>query len=93
VAFRKIVCRHNKRSRAQLTIRARLRQCRGLSLSVREAFERFDPPWEELFPAEQARIVRLLVESVHVKPDGLELRFRTLGTLSRKIGDGLRRAA
>ena len=29
---------------------------------VREALERLDPLWDELFPAEQARIVRLLVE-------------------------------
>ena len=28
---------------------------------VREALERLDPLWEELFPAEQARIVQLLV--------------------------------
>jgi hypothetical protein len=35
---------------------------------VREALERLDPLWDELFPAEQARIVRLLVERVEVGP-------------------------
>ena len=31
---------------------------------VREALERIDPLWGELFPAQQARIVQLLVERV-----------------------------
>ena len=35
---------------------------------TREALERLDPLWDELFPAEQARIVRLLVERVEVGP-------------------------
>ena len=47
--------------------------------TVREALERLDPLWEELFPAEQARIVQLLVQRVDLKPDGLELRLRTQG--------------
>ena len=33
---------------------------------VREALHRLDPLWDELFPAEQARIVQLLVERVDV---------------------------
>jgi site-specific DNA recombinase len=47
---------------------------------VVEALKRFDSIWTELFPAEQARLVGLLVERVDVSPDGLELRLR---------GDGL----
>ena len=47
--------------------------------SVREALERLDPLWEELFPAEQARIVQLLVQRIDLKPDGLELQLRTQG--------------
>ena len=39
---------------------------------VREALEQLDPLWDELFPAEQARIVQLLVERVDVGPDGAE---------------------
>ena len=37
---------------------------------TREALERLDPLWDELFPAEQARIIRLLVERVEIGPDG-----------------------
>jgi hypothetical protein len=33
---------------------------------VYEALEQLDPLWGELFPAEQARVVRLLVEGVEV---------------------------
>lgn len=46
---------------------------------VRQALEHFDPLWEELFPAEQARIVQLLVERVDVKTDGASIRLRTNG--------------
>ena len=38
--------------------------------------------WEELFPAEQARIVHLLVERVEVQADGLEVRLRAEGLAS-----------
>jgi site-specific DNA recombinase len=66
--------------------------------TVREALDRLDPLWDELFPAEQTRIVQLLVQRIDLKPDGLELRLRTqgLGHVVRElgtIGDGLRRAA
>ena len=46
---------------------------------VRAALERLDPLWDELFPAEQARIVQLLVERVDVGPDGADIRLRTEG--------------
>jgi hypothetical protein len=46
---------------------------------VREAIERLDPLWDELFPAEQARIVRLLVERIDVGRDGLDVRLRIEG--------------
>jgi hypothetical protein len=49
---------------------------------VREALERLDPLWSELFPAEQARIVQLLVERVDVSPDGVDIRLRTEGLAS-----------
>ena len=49
---------------------------------VREALERLDPLWEELFPAEQARIVRLLVERVEVGPTGADIRLRVDGLTS-----------
>jgi len=46
---------------------------------VREALHRFDPLWDELFPAEQARIVQLLVERVDVTVDGVDIRLRAEG--------------
>jgi len=49
---------------------------------VREALERLDPLWDELFPAEQARIVHLLVERVDVGLDGVDIRLRTEGLAS-----------
>ena len=44
-----------------------------------DALQRLDPLWDELFPAEQARIVKLLVERVDVSPDGADIRLRTEG--------------
>lgn len=66
---------------------------------VRDALHRLDPLWEELFPAEQARIVRALVERVVVGPGGADIRLRVEGLagLFRDLGaiapDGLSAAA
>jgi DNA invertase Pin-like site-specific DNA recombinase len=49
---------------------------------VRAALEQLDPLWDELFPAEQARIAQLLVERVDVQEDGIEIRFRVDGLAS-----------
>jgi hypothetical protein len=35
--------------------------------------------WDELFPAEQARIVRLLVERIDLSPNGMQIRLRAEG--------------
>jgi site-specific DNA recombinase len=48
-------------------------------VEVREALQRLDPLWGELFPAEQARIVQLLVERVDVSTDDADIRLRTEG--------------
>ena len=53
---------------------------------VREALTRLDLLWDELFPAEQARIVQLLVERVDVSPDGADIRLRTEG-LTNLVAD------
>ena len=59
----------------------------GLSeAEVREALESLDPLWDELFPAEQARIVQLLVERVDVGVTGLTVRLRVQG-LARMVQD------
>jgi len=43
------------------------------------ALTRLDPLWDELFPAEQARIVTLLVERVDIGTEGLNVRLRVDG--------------
>jgi site-specific DNA recombinase len=55
---------------------------------VRDALERLDPLWGKLFPAEQARIVQLLVERVDIQPDSMNVRLRTAGLT--KLVDELR---
>ena len=61
---------------------------------AREALRELDPIWDELFPAEQARIVQLLVERVDVRMHGVEVRLRPNGLtgLVREVAGG-RRAA
>jgi len=46
---------------------------------VRDALGRLDPLWDELFPGEQGRIVRLLVERVTVGEAGAEIRLNLEG--------------
>jgi DNA invertase Pin-like site-specific DNA recombinase len=55
---------------------------------TREALQRLDPLWSELFPAEQARIVQGLVERVTVGPVGADIRLRVEGLagLVRDLG-------
>ena len=43
------------------------------------AMTRLDVIWDQLFPAEQSRIVRLLVEKVIVSPNDLEVRLAACG--------------
>ncbi|WP_333669077.1 recombinase family protein [Elioraea tepidiphila] len=49
---------------------------------VRDALDRLEPLWDELFPAEQQRIVRSLVERVTVGLDGAEIHLRVEGLAS-----------
>ena len=55
---------------------------------VGDALGNLDPLWGELFPAEQARIVRLVVERVEVGPAGADIRLRVegLASLVRDLG-------
>jgi hypothetical protein len=46
----------------------------------------FATVWNELFPAEQACIVQLLVERVDVRENALEVRFRATGLASLVAG-------
>ncbi len=54
---------------------------------VLEALERVEPLWDELFPAERSRIVRLLVDRVDIRADGAAVRLRLegLGSLVRDL--------
>lgn len=46
---------------------------------ARAALQQLDPLWHELFPAEQARIVALLVERIDIGTNGLNVRLRVDG--------------
>ncbi len=46
---------------------------------ARTALQQLDPLWDELFPAEQARIVALLVERIDIGTEGLDIRLRVDG--------------
>ena len=63
---------------------------------ARTALQQLDPLWDELFPAEQARIVALLVERVDIGTDGLNVKLRIdgLNDLAREmLADGIEVAA
>ena len=49
---------------------------------VRSALRAFDPLWNQLFPAEQARIIGLLVERVDVLTDRVDIKLRIAGVTS-----------
>jgi site-specific DNA recombinase len=62
------------------TWRAAQPECEGLvEDEVRHALAALDPLWTELFPAEQARIIQLLIERVDIGTGGLNIRFRDRG--------------
>ena len=57
---------------------------------VRHALHEFEQLWDELFPAEQARVVQLLVERVDVGTDGAQIHLRSNGldSLVAELGPG-----
>jgi DNA invertase Pin-like site-specific DNA recombinase len=69
---------------------ARTSNSRLTEAETREALHQLEPLWDELFPAEQARIVRLLVERVVVSSTGADIRLRVEGltSLVRDLGTG-----
>jgi len=80
------------------TWRAARKEIDGLTeADVREALHSFTPLWDELFPAEQGRIVQLLVERVVVGTDNLDIRLRVEGLVhlvrDLQSASGERRAA
>jgi site-specific DNA recombinase len=56
---------------------------KGLTESdVRSSLLAFDPLWNELFPAEQSRIIELIVERVDVRIDRVDIKLRIAGVTS-----------
>jgi hypothetical protein len=49
---------------------------------VRTSLANFGALWDELFPAEQSRIIQLLVERVEIQPDRLSIKLRKDGLVS-----------
>jgi hypothetical protein len=47
-----------------------------------EALGALKPVWDELYPAEQARIFRLLIERIDVSPDGISVTLHATGIRS-----------
>jgi site-specific DNA recombinase len=47
-----------------------------------EALGALGPVWDELYPAEQARILRLLIERIDVAPDGVSVTLHAAGIRS-----------
>ncbi|MCA1393774.1 recombinase family protein [Bradyrhizobium sp. IC3123] len=65
------------------TWRALRKQATEVSESeVRSALVGFDELWDELFPAEQARIVQLLVERIHIHAERLDITLKVQGLTS-----------
>ena len=54
--------------------------CRDITLDeARMALQQFDPLWDELFPAEQTRIIALAVKRVDIGIDAVSVRMRIEG--------------
>jgi site-specific DNA recombinase len=80
--------------RRQTEIREEILATQGMLLDeddLKKALSIFDPVWEHLFPKEQARIVRLLIERIdyHGGEGTLEITFREAGikTLCEELGE------
>ena len=74
------------------TWRAAKRTDKAISeTDVRDALAEFEPLWSGLFPAEQARIIELLVERIDISRTGIDLRLRVAGLTS--LCNDLRRTA
>ena len=56
---------------------------------VINSFRQIEKIWDQLFPPEQARIIHLLIKSVEVKPEGLNLKIFKSGIslLTKELND------
>jgi site-specific DNA recombinase len=65
------------------TWRSARKSIKGITeVEVRRALQTFAPLWNELFPAEQARIVELLVKRVDVRTERVDIQLRIAGVTS-----------
>jgi DNA invertase Pin-like site-specific DNA recombinase len=65
------------------TWRSARKTIKGMTESeVRTALKSFHPLWNQLFPAEQSRIIELLVERVDVRTDRVDIKLRIAGVTS-----------
>jgi site-specific DNA recombinase len=65
------------------TWRSARKSLKGLTeTDVRTVLIEFDPLWNELFPAEQTRIIQLLVDRVDVSTGGVDIKLRVDGITS-----------
>jgi hypothetical protein len=74
---------------------ARLQDGNITEADARDALTRLDPLWDELFPAEQARIATLLIERIDIGTEGMNVRLRMdgLAGLAREMMADLGTAA
>ena len=86
--------RTQRLERRQTEIREEILATQGMLLDeddLKKALSIFDPVWEHLFPKEQARIVRMLIERIdyHGGEGTLEITFRDAGikTLCEELGE------
>jgi site-specific DNA recombinase len=79
---RSVHCCKRRKSSVQTWRAARKADKAITETDIRGALLEFEPIWNELFPAEQARIVELLVERVDLQPDGIDLCLRIEGLTS-----------
>ena len=49
---------------------------------VSEAFQSVETFWEDLFPLERNRLIRLLVEKVEIRETGIDMELKTQGLTS-----------
>jgi site-specific DNA recombinase len=67
----------------QLTgVAARCKTYQGLGITeqdVAEAFSNVEIFWEDLFPVERNRLIRVLVEKVEIRETGIDLELKTNG--------------
>ena len=55
-------------------------QAIGIDINdIREACNHFNALWDQLFPVEQNRIMRLLIERIEVSPDGINITYMANG--------------